>query len=672
MIKFPVFESLNILNYGLFPGSGDLDPGLHVNFMPGLTLILGANGLGKTTLINIIYRMLTGPYDIPRLDKFELGTTRLEPTQMSKVRRKIFADRVVDGARTAKAYLNFRLGQNSVLIERCLNDLSLVRLEIDDRVVCTDEEKIYQEEITRLAGVSSFGDWILLLLYLVFYFEDRRALVWDQSAQRQILRMLFLPIDRARKWTEDERYILELDSRMRNFRAVLGRDEHELADNEKKVQTGVDVSKELAELEGLQETYTKLRERLESNLLEVDNARQKARLRMLNAEQEKETQYRSLERIKYRIIETRFPDRSETARYIIAQLLTDNNCLVCGSHVPKIADEYSDRIEHKQCVVCGSDNINEGRHFDISEDNSVQAIDLIVGNLNFSEKNLSEARCSLEEAEEYYQLHVKQLDELNKKIGDQSRRIDYLIRQLPPEEAKMHEQRSGIASLRSRVETLKTELESKRMLFTSFVEKVNRDIVKWKENINESFYRYAAGFLLEQCRLIWSPQKATVGQGGTPIDFPAFELDMTGATFPSLVRRSGPEQVSESQREFIDLAFRMALMSVAAEGESSSLVMDAPESSLDAVFTTRAADVLSRFADPVLNNRLVITSNLVEGGLIPSLIKKSTTFSDRKMRIVDLLKKAEPTAAIRTLKEDYEKVQKNVLDNLLADRDDYS
>ncbi len=60
MINLPVFDRLDVTNYGLFPGKQD-EPGLHVPFIPGLTLVLGANGLGKTTLVTMLYRMLTGP-----------------------------------------------------------------------------------------------------------------------------------------------------------------------------------------------------------------------------------------------------------------------------------------------------------------------------------------------------------------------------------------------------------------------------------------------------------------------------------------------------------------------------------------------------------------------------------------------------------------------------------
>jgi DNA repair exonuclease SbcCD ATPase subunit len=50
VINFPIIKSLQITDYGMYPGTPQR-PGLHVDFEPGLTLILGANGLGKSTLV---------------------------------------------------------------------------------------------------------------------------------------------------------------------------------------------------------------------------------------------------------------------------------------------------------------------------------------------------------------------------------------------------------------------------------------------------------------------------------------------------------------------------------------------------------------------------------------------------------------------------------------------
>ena len=64
IVRFPVFTSLQVQEYGLFPGPVPEKDGLNITFDPGLTVVLGANGLGKTTLVWILYRMLSGPFEL--------------------------------------------------------------------------------------------------------------------------------------------------------------------------------------------------------------------------------------------------------------------------------------------------------------------------------------------------------------------------------------------------------------------------------------------------------------------------------------------------------------------------------------------------------------------------------------------------------------------------------
>ena len=661
MINFPVLDRLDISDYGMFPGAKNAPSGLHVEFLQGLTLVLGANGLGKSTLVTIIYRVLTGPFDIPGLvGRAELGTIRLIPTALFGAARATLADRVADGARNAKARLSFKLGEHTVVIERNLSNLSLTEFIVDGKAVSTNEKESFQVEVAKLVGVWSFGDFILLLRHLMFYFEDRRALVWDASAQRQILRFLFLSAETARKWTEDERVILELDSRMRNLSAAVYREERALAADEVKIETGTDIREELKALEKLQIIDTERREQLDDEVLEVESRREHARLRFLQAEQERETRYRELERAKLTAIGSRFPDRSEIARYILAQLLTEDECLVCGNNAPAAAAEYGDRITQEKCVVCGSD-LSGLETLVTATEMADKRVERASADLQAIEKEVAAARGALDDAESQYNSHFNEIAALGVKISERSRRIDALVRRLPPGEAELHKQRSELSAMRSRVEELRLDLDSKRQLFGGFIDEMNRDLVTRSSAIKEAFDRYAEGFLLEQCRLVWSPKRARLGETGDSFEFAAFELEMTGTDFPSPVRRTGPDHVSESQREFIDLAFRMALMEVGGSGGAGTLIIDAPESSLDAVFVTRAANVLARFANPTLPNRLVITSNLVEGQLIPRLVAQAMTSSDRGARVVDLFSIAEPTAAIKQLRGEYEAVRDALL-----------
>jgi hypothetical protein len=262
---------------------------------------------------------------------------------------------------------------------------------------------------------------------------------------------------------------------------------------------------------------------------------------------------------------------------------------------------------------------------------------------------------------------VLEIQELRSRIASRADSIDGLISRLPPEESELHKARQELSSIRGRVEELRVELGESRTVFTTFIRNVTRRIARRADDVQTRFAAFAKGFLLEQASLTYQPHKDKVGQSGRQISFPAFELDMTGTTFESKVRRAGPEQVSESQREFIDLAFRMTLMSEAGESRVGSLVIDAPESSLDAVFVSRAADVLTRFGQHAEHNRLVVTSNLIEGDLIPELLRRSGITSPDDSRVVDLLELAAPTAATRQYHGEYEAVRTRLFDRAAAD-----
>ncbi len=663
-VRFPVLNYLQVDDYGLFPGSDPARTGLKATFRPGLTLILGANGLGKTTLVRILYRMLSGPYDIPGLDDGgELGGRSLEPRPLRGASRRMFSHRVVDGAENAVARLSFRLGDHSVSIVRRLSDLGLIEFTVDDEEQPTNEADFYHPAIAAMAGVWSFGDWILLLRHLTFYFEDRRELVWDTSAQRQILRLLFLPAATAEEWTENERGILKLDSRVRNLSAALTREEKELAADEARENLALDVSEQLKSFIELQESDEQRRDDLDEIVLGLDAERKAARLTLLQAEQNREAVFRTLEHAKLVALQERFPSASDTARYILAQLIAESECLACGNQVPEVARALESRLVDSECVVCGSQLAPDRKDEGVTTRLSDERVTRTVRSLAQADATVDAARAQLDRSDDQYQDARRELQQLDAAVAERREQIDALIRRLPKEEAALHEQREELARLRARVESLKEDLAAQREGFAGFVAGVRNSLMERAPLIKRLFEAYARDFLIEDCSLEWSERKQRVGQSGPAIDFPAFELEMASASFRSPVRRSGPEQVSESQREFIDLSFRMALMAAADPESGGTLVIDAPESSLDAVFVSRAAEVLGRFASSEEGNRLVVTSNLTDGQLIPQLFGQFGD-EDWDQRVVDLFEIAEPTAAVRQLSDEYAAVRRRVFSNL--------
>ena len=107
-------------------------------------------------------------------------------------------------------------------------------------------------------------------------------------------------------------------------------------------------------------------------------------------------------------------------------------------------------------------------------------------------------------------------------------------------------------------------------------------------------------------------------------------------------------------------------MSVAAEGEPASLVVDAPEASLDFLFAERAGQQLASFSRAHADNRVIITSYLPSEHLVLAFLAGVSDLKERDQRIVDLIRHAAQNAALRADRPLYEKFLDRVRRNQRA------
>lgn len=666
MMNLPVLQSLQIRNYGLYPGK-NRDGVFDIDLAPGLTVVLGANGLGKSTLVNILFRMLTGPWNVS-LPEGNLGTANLIAVALPAKPRSTFSARVNDAARDARATIIFTIGTTKFAVTRSLQKLDLVGFSVDGAPALTTEEEL-QTAVLTASRISSYGEWIFVLRTMVFFFEDRRMLVWDPTAQRQLLRCLFLEPVQARDWWKSEREILDLDSRMRNLQAALSREEKEVRNNEYKSKAVPEVRAQLKSKETLLEAALKRQSKLVENIEELDETRRRHRLDALRAAEALHAAVHELERARLAAVEARYPSADESMRYIFSRLMTDDVCGVCQT--PGRQDKRAQMlqaIDTKHCILC---NAAIEQVADDPVDLNDERVSALRARVEEAKITDSAARHSLDNSSTEYTASQKGLAELNVEAAELKADIESLVRQLPADEQAARRQSDDMSALKKRVETMSADLQILREAFAGKLTAYRRQIGDFAAQVKAAFDEIAGGFLIEDVSLSWTPMRVQLGQAGTagvdltPIEYPSFSIEMTGANFSEVQRRDSPEQVSESQREFIDLAFRMALVRVGSQSQTSTIIIDAPESSLDAVFVNRAAKVLASFANANSTNRLLVTSNLAAGKLIPAMLKAAEDNPrERFGRIVDLFNAGVPTRAMTHLRAEYEELRQELFQQI--------
>lgn len=353
MVHFPLLQHLTVEKYGLYPGP-EQSGRFEIVFSRGITLILGANGLGKSTLMLLLFRLIAGTHDIA-LPEGDVGTANLEIFEINPRTRRQLAGRVHDEAKDARALLQFSLAGRRFEVERRLSDLALIRCHVDGQVI-GEGENSYQSAVVSAAGLGSYADWILILRTLVFFFEDRRALVWDAGAQRQLLRALLLSPTQAQTWTEKERAILGIDSRMRNLQASLKREQRERAKTITQVDNLPGVRAALAAAEVRLGQLNEEHERLVQRIDGIEESRHRARLDALRAQAQHDQALRELERAKFIAIDSLLPRVEESMRFLLARLMSDRKCLACGTEGVEAKREVLEAaIGAHRCVVCDSE-----------------------------------------------------------------------------------------------------------------------------------------------------------------------------------------------------------------------------------------------------------------------------------------------------------------------------
>jgi hypothetical protein len=667
-LRFPILQQFAIANYQLFPGAADRSgtrPGeIEHEIVPGVTAVVGINGLGKTTLLNALFRLLSGPVDwkVRTLDK-PAGSS---PITLSDWKTPAyFSSRVGDDAVEATIAASVRFGTRILKVSRSLQDLALRSLSIDDKTKDVTETA-YRTAILELSGLSDFEDFFLLLRYLVFVLEERPPIVWDADAQADLLRVLFFDAEGARQTRELFDEIQRADSRFRNLRPHLKRLEERL--NEARAAAGGDPV-ELAELRAVQTKFSALeaQERdIEPRLATADQQRRTQRLRLEQAKltlEEKRQEYAVAEQQHFMHV---FPGIADVAQYVFIR--AGGGCLVCGDRSGAAEAHVQKKTEEGRCPLCNSEPATQENVVSTADVNRrrLERLDSAVGS---AASNVRALEAAVGDAIAKHHELLQKLVRVRTELEEARSKLEEHKVLLPPAPQQLEEMDAGVKQLKREMR----QWERKREIAEAAFEKVLHDgeqrVRRLHRRIADRFAHFVQDFVAEACDIEYSTEERRVGQEGEKFSFPRFTVRLTSAVSPDKPQpRRETFEVSESQKEFIDLAFRMALMEVAPGDAPLMLVLETPEASLDTLFVNRAGKLFGDFARRHRQNRVIATSNLTKGDMIGAMLGAVSQQIDgvssrlshyvppeeRPKHVIDLLSIAAPNAALRENRAQYQ------------------
>lgn len=666
-MHFPIFESLSVRDYDLYPGPNG-QGGLGVRFEDDENLVLGVNGLGKSTMLLLLKQMIEGPVRL-RPPGF-VGERQPDWTYADA---NMFAVRANDGGVNATAELIIRLGPNRLLIRRKLRDLTLTAYRIagSDAVFQDGAPGAYHSEIARLMGASSFADVLRVCDRVVFFLENRERLLWDWRAQYEVFRSLLLPKEKAAELRRLESEIVSSDSSARNIRATMYKLRNKREREARKIEQAENVKTTIInitpKIEAAQEREVSLVSLLDAKRTEVSDERALS-WAAASEEDAAATRYAHL---KFRAIRHALPEASNDFRYILLKIADEGHCLVCDTHdLAQVSAELTTRLEQGRCIVCGSPKA----HADVTTTTEAltELANVAFDELAAARQKAADAVTRLEAVEQEEAKIVAALREARHAVDLLQRQRRTLVSKLPKaDRAQLARVEGEIDDLRSSAEDFERQRDAAEGQVEVLLQELRDAVVKIQDSVTDTFQRRGTEFFIEKIRLVYAPREERIAQLGSRFEFPAFEIDMTsGSTGTAFIRRTY-EQASLSQREYLDITFRMAVMETFGDGDCA-IVLDGPEGSVDVVFADRAGKMLANFAQPgtpateeraerSATRQIVAACNVVEGGFIPFFLKDHATRATRQTRTVDLLTIATPTAALAELRAEYNEKVDEVL-----------
>lgn len=453
----------------------------------------------------------------------------------------------------------------------------------------------YKSSVARSVGVPTFEQFVFLQFF-IFTFDERRHLTfWEPAVQRQMLLLAFGEDAHDAQEAENLRRTierLESNARNANYQATETRKRLETA---QRLVAGLD-----PDALDLQVEHEKLDRQLEELLVRENERLGELADSELTAAHLHARALALKERIDGAFAQrvARTPDIS--SRSIITNSIIAESCQVCGATGPETIEAILERARALTCPLCGTNLPTQ----DNAEDMMRELADL--------DTELASVALSLQDEQSRQHRLRQETRRLRASISEQQARLSHF--------------EQDNRSLPSIDTTSVSELHESIRASERMIRELNEFKVVTREQRDEALLklreiqdRVAQHYMASESQFLATFKTLAEAFLGLDIDIRfdsrrndiSLVLDIEGRS------RRQHHQLSESQRFFIDIALRMAVVSFIAADDTGTLLIDTPEGSLDIAYESRAGEMFAQFVRG--GYHMMMTANVNTSQLLRSL-----------------------------------------------------
>ena len=599
----PKIKRLKIDNFDLYKCP------LEIDLSDKLNIIFGTNGLGKTTLLNIIRYSIIGPY------KGREQVRNYKDQQKSRrpmFDRDYFKNRMEFPLNVAEVEVEFSIANDTFVTKHSLYSHRLISFIVngkkeDEREKELDYERYekkyfssvndeqlseslinkYHNALIKSSGFPDINSFILMLTEIMFFSEARNFVFWDENLSKLVLSK-FMPKEKYFEYSETQKLIKKYDSqarlksyKMSMVKEFLGEDLNKSGDEVYSLNDLEDVEFKVKTINTKIEEYRELlnkrsQQRLQ-NRIEIDRVR---------------AELADLEKKWYKNI---FPNTYQDFYDKFIPVLSSGVCPFCGT-------EHIDfHIDILECFFCKS-RININTNTDLTE-------------IEIKQKNLQIKRGKLDSR---YEELTQEIEDIDRMIKDGENELFEITKEKLKIKSKINnesnENLEKYNQLNREKELFLNKLEETKKKEKQLANDIDQSIKNVFVNFSKIFYKYAYSFLGNNSNI----RLELVGSGDNTL----FKFFLNNSA------RESEESLSESQRIFIDMAFRLATLEFFHK--DTFFISETPDSTLHYLFEENAVDTFNSYLRS--GNTLFLSANARNSSLVTSLIKKNSS-----IKIINLL-----------------------------------